>query len=262
MTKKIRQRVFLVLLSSFLGIGVFFPHGNQPLAQTEKEATEPPGPVKLTPTTEGIGRGPIYKPPLRGVPTGRVGGGTRGAPGGPDRLVVLAVLAPDHIGLTTQEQPSLYWYISQPTTAVIELTVAENQAVNPMLEKRINSPSQAGVQRIRLADYGVRLKPGIVYRWYITVVPDPNIRSKDILAGGLIERAEPSANLRTQLAQQGPAQAPIAYAEEGIWYDALSAISEMIDATPNDSALHAQRASLLEQVRLQEVAEFERRFGS
>ena len=202
---------------------------------------------------------PVYKPPLRGAPSGRVGGGTRGGPDGPDRSVVLSVLTPDHSGLTTQEQPSLYWYASKPTTYPIELTVTENQVVKPVLETRINSPSQPGIQRIRLADYNVRLKSGVVYRWYIAVVPDPKNRSKDILAGGFIERVEPSANLRTRLSQVGAAQAPFVYAEEGIWYDALSAISDMVDGAPNDSALRTQRAALLEQVRLQEVADFDRR---
>ena len=43
---------------------------------------------------------PVYKPPLRGAPGGRVGGGTRGTP---RDLFVLSALAPDHSGLTVQE---------------------------------------------------------------------------------------------------------------------------------------------------------------
>src|SRR5688572_21778645 len=52
---------------------------------------------------------PVYNPPPRGAPGGRVGGGTRG-PGQRD-VFVLSVLAPDHSGLTSSEQPSLYWFI-------------------------------------------------------------------------------------------------------------------------------------------------------
>ena len=47
---------------------------------------------------------PLYKPPLRGAPGGRVGGGTRGSE---REVFVLSVLAPDHTGLTLNEQPSL-----------------------------------------------------------------------------------------------------------------------------------------------------------
>lgn len=53
---------------------------------------------------------PVYQPPLRGAPGGRVGGSSRGAG---DELPSLYALAPDHTGLTAQEQPCLYWYLSQ-----------------------------------------------------------------------------------------------------------------------------------------------------
>ena len=51
---------------------------------------------------------PVYQLPTRGAPAGRVGGGTRGD----KNVFVLSVLAPDHSALTTSEQPSLYWFIS------------------------------------------------------------------------------------------------------------------------------------------------------
>ena len=253
-----RTRLSLFFLAGFLSAAAFLAVGKQVLAQTEKKPAEPPKSGKPTPTTGGVGFAPVYKPPLRGAPSGRVGGGTRGGPSGTDHPLVLSVLTPDHVGLTTQEQPSLYWYTSQPTTYPIELTVTENEAVNPMIEKRIGSPSQAGIQQIRLVDYGVRLKTGSVYRWYIAVVPDPDVRSKDILAGGSIERIEPTEALRARLSHASKAELPSVYAEQGIWYDALSAISDMIDADPSNASLHAERAALLEQVRLQEAAAFDR----
>src|SRR5262249_44535388 len=66
---------------------------------------------------------PVYKPPLRGAPGGRVGGGTRGASG--RDIFVLSVLAPDHTGLTIQEQPSLFWFISNDTSLPVELTIVD-----------------------------------------------------------------------------------------------------------------------------------------
>ena len=72
-----------------------------------------------------------------------------------------------------------------------------------------------------------------------------------------VPKNKASPFMRTRLSHAGVAQAAFIYAEEGIWYDAISAISDMIDAAPNDSLLRRQRASLLKQVRLQEVAEFE-----
>ena len=101
----------------------------------------------------------------------------------------------------------------------------------------------------------MHLSPHTEYRWSVTAVPDPDDRSKDIRAGGLIERIEVPESLRSKLAQAEKGEIPQIYAEAGIWYDALMAISELIDATPGDAVLRKQRSALLEQVGLSEVTE-------
>ena len=248
-----------IVFNGILILGVSLFTGTPPFAQDEKKATEPASPTKPVSAKGRSDQTLTYKPPLRGNPAGRMGGGTRG--GSPERSVVLAVLTPDHVGLTTKEQPTLYWYTSQTTNYPVEFTIIENKAPKALLETRINPPTQAGIQKVRLGDYNAHLKTGTQYRWYIAVIPDPKNRSKDILAGGFIERIDLSETLQTRLSQASATQLASIYAEEGIWYDALSAISDSIDNTPSDAGLRAQRASLLEQVRLQQVADFDRASG-
>jgi Domain of Unknown Function (DUF928) len=199
---------------------------------------------------------PVYRPPLRGTPGARVGGGSRGP--GSDQPQ-LAVLAPDHTGLTVHEQPSLYWYLSAATPVPIILTITDEQTTRPLVEAPLGPPRSRGVQRVRLADYGVRLAPGMPYQWFVALVPDPERRAKDIIAGGTIERIALPATLQAQLAQAGPASAPFLYAAAGLWYDAVDAISELIEATPQAVGLQNQRAALLEQVGLPDIAASERR---
>jgi len=172
------------------------------------------------------------------------------------------VLAPDHTGLTAQEQPSLYWYLSESISSRIEFTLIDDRAIQPLLRIHLSPPIQPGMQRIQLADHGVRLTLGMPYEWFVAMVPDPEHRSKDIIAGGALERIELPAALRVKLAQAGQANAPHRYAEAGFWYDALTAISELIDAAPMDSVLRTQRASLLDQVGLPEIAQYDRRHSS
>jgi len=216
-------------------------------AQEKKESQGAPrgdAQPKAATTTAAV---PTYKPPLRGAPGGRVGGGTRGSG---REVFVLTVLAPDHSALTVSEQPALYWFISNATSLPIEVTVMDLRTTQPVLETRLPAPVTPGVHRIRLADHGVRLEPGVPYRWFVTIVPDSNRRSRDILAGAAIERVEPPAGLPAKLAQSRKEEAASVYAEAGVWYDALAAISEQIDSAPNDSALRKQRATLLTQVGL------------
>jgi hypothetical protein len=155
----------------------------------------------------------------------------------------------------------LYWYLSRLTAAPLELTITAEQAATPLLETRLTPPSQPGIQRVRLADYNVRLTPGVRYRWFVALIPDPQNRSQDVLAGGMIEHTAPSNTLRTQLQQIGTAQAPYLYAESGLWYDAVEAISELIAAAPQDAQLRQQRAMLLEQVDLPDIAAYDRQQG-
>ena len=202
---------------------------------------------------------PVYKPTMHGAPGGRVGGGTRSR--GKDSPI-LSVLAPDHAGLTTEEQPTLLWYLSKPTTDPIELTVVHSRDKQTTLETKLQLPSKSGVQQVRLADYGIHLLPGVQYQWFVALVPDPDRRAKDIIAGATIERITPPKDIETKLAQGDKTSFPHIYADAGLWYDSVTSISNLIDTAPNDLAFHKQRASLLEQVGLVEIAQYDLNFNA
>jgi hypothetical protein len=194
---------------------------------------------------------PVYKPPKRSIPKGRVGGGIRGGDG-----PALYVLAPDHVGFTKDEQPSLFWYLSKTTSLPLEFTLIDSRVVKPVLEKRLNPlnpPAQTCVQRLSLKDLGIKLEPGVQYKWFVTLQVDAEASSKDVVAGGTIERI-PFLEALPHLEVPKNGEAVFRYAEAGLWYDAIATISEMIDKAPDNRKLRKQRASLLKQVGLWEVA--------
>ena len=216
-------------------------------------------PAETAQASKSVKATPTYKPPLRGAPAGRIGGGTRGA--SERESFSLQVLAPDHVGNTTQEQPCLYWYISKSTGYPVELTVTERKAVQPLLEKTLTAPGEGGIQSACLADYGVKLRRNVQYKWFVTLVIDPERRSKDILAGGMLTVVDPPSSLDEKLKAADQNSAPDIYAEEGLWYDAIDSVSKMLDAAPGNDGLRAWRSSLLEQVGLTEVAAHEKTRG-
>jgi len=225
--------------------------GALPTLAAEREVPPPAKPQAPAPMKQV--QAPVYKPPARGMPGGRVGGGTRGTR---ERDVfVLSVLAPDHTGLTTKEQPCLFWFISTRTALPVELTIIDPAVVGSVLETRLSAPVERGVHRVRLAEHGVRLRMGVAYQWSVTVVPDPAHRSRDILASGTIERVEADAGLKQQLPGTRVENLAAVYAQAGIWYDALEAISDVIDGAPKDDTLRRYRAELLAQVGLPRVGE-------
>jgi len=107
--------------------------------QQEKTPPEKKEPGKETP--KQINPLPIYKPPLRGAPAGRVAAGTRGAD---QELPYLCLIVPEHIGLTIFSQPTLYYYQSKTSSFPIKFTLIEKQGINPIVEKRIDPPQNSG----------------------------------------------------------------------------------------------------------------------
>ncbi|MCK5091490.1 MAG: DUF928 domain-containing protein [Gammaproteobacteria bacterium] len=195
-----------------------------------------------------ITRMPSYTPPRRGAPSTRVGGGTRGI----DREVPsLYALAPDHVGLTGSEQPTLSWYMSKPTTMRFEFLLIDEEGIEPLLEITLDSNKlKAGIQGVNLADYGVRLKPGAQYQWSVALVPDAKHRSSDIISGGMIERRIVGDSVAARLQKAGTQEDAFIYAEEGYWYDAVSELSSLIEKAPGNEILKQQRAVLLKQAGL------------
>ena len=185
-----------------------------------------------------------------------MGGGTRGIG---TKVIKVAALVPDHTGLTVDEQPSLYWYLSQATSLPVELSISRERAIEPLLETRLPSPLPAGIQRVQLADYDVRLAPEVKYTWHVSVIYNLKQRSRDVVASGVIKLQEAPRTLQTRLSGADQSGVPHIYAAAGFWYDAISAISELIDAAPRDLGLRYQRAALMEQVNLQEVADYDRK---
>ena len=195
------------------------------------------------PAPAGVG---AYRAPAAHAQPRRVGGSARAlAP----RLPAIVVLAPDHLGLTHSEQPTLYWFISEPTAARIELTLTEPGVEAPLLET-VLPVAAAGIQSIDLRALGIRLERGIEYEWSVALVTDPAQRSRDIVSGGAIMRIE-------SVPLDGEDVA--ALAERGLWYDLLMALDRRTHRYPQDSGPRGQLAAVLEQAGLGDVAEFERR---
>jgi hypothetical protein len=201
---------------------------------------------------------------LKYVPPKNLLAGTRhdvdaGTRGWTPHLPAVYVLAPNHTGLTTQAQPSLFWYQSGPSNTPFVLTIIEPMNPKPLLKVGIEKADQPGIHRISLERYHVRLTPGVLYKWTIALVPDPANRSQDLIASDMIQRIEPDARLAAALAGGKASEKAATYAGNGVWYDALEALTNEIDAAPADKDIRLLRVSLLEQAGLKAAAASDRR---
>lgn len=194
---------------------------------------------------------PEYRPPLRGAPATRIGGGTRG-PG--DDTPEIYVLVPEHTGRTSRDQPVLYWYLSHPIKARHEFVLMAEKDYDPLVEVTLAPVNSGGIQSIALAGFDIRLQPDVLYRWSVAIVMDEEQRSSDILASGMIEYARPPTGILTRIADASGEELIRLYAGAGLWYDALQSLDELISSGSDVDRLIQVRASLLEQVGLKNVA--------
>lgn len=193
---------------------------------------------------------PTYVKPSIGGPGTTVTGGTRGL-----ATPLPLLLAPvDHMGLTANAQPTLYWRLSQTTPHPVVLVIQAKDAVPTLVNRQLPTLSEAGVHAVDLSEFGVSLQPDVDYEWSIRVVVDPEHPAGDPVAEGTIRRQNLTAAALEKLARVEPQRRVIVLAESGIWYDALDAVSRQIAQYPGEPGPLRQRDSLLEQVGLKPIA--------
>jgi hypothetical protein len=164
-----------------------------------------------------------FTPPQLGAPTARIGGGTRdisnvltGALTTPDQATAqIELLANHQIGLTSVATPTLYWYAPTLLPYNIEITVQQTNNP-PLLKKTIGVIKTAGMQKIQLSNYGIKLMEGQDYTWSVTVITNPAQRTANVLTSAAIRYQQPSTPL-TDTKQM---------LKEGYWYDAVTQLVE------------------------------------
>ncbi|MDB4433221.1 DUF928 domain-containing protein [bacterium] len=241
-----------IVLAAFVTVPVAWsdedqnePSRGEAQEKDQKAATSPTDDPPMKTTTM-----PVFVPPNRGSPIARLGGATRSASG--DTLPRIEALVPQEAGWTLREDPVLYWYLSKMTDVRIDFVLLRLDPTEPVVETTLPSTKSAGIQRVRLADHGVKLEPGVSYQWLVKLVPRPDDRSYDRIVGGGVERVEASAELAKALGDPEASQAH-ELAEGGIWYDAVDSLSTQIEADPENRTLWNQRTALFEQVGLPEL---------
>jgi hypothetical protein len=164
----------------------------------------------------------------------------------------LYVLTPKSgVALTTKARPTIFTFQTHEVPSPVEYRVTINKPGNPdpvFITARLSS--SGGIHRLDLAETDISLEPGVEYEWVVVLRTDRNKKAADVDAKGRIKRIVPDAALAEKIAKADAADLPGVYAEAGIWYDALEAISDQIAANPKDQDLVAARKTFLEKTGL------------
>jgi len=156
------------------------------------------------------------------------------------------------------EQPALFWFIAQPASKPVDVMITDEGNTQRLLDVRMLPPIRAGIHKLELKDYGIRLQHNTTYQWKI-ILQGNTPGDNSYTTSGWIMRVSPPSNVAAiaQLPSM-TSTPPRPLVEAGLWYDAVWALSERIQTQPTDTTSLIQRADLFEQVGLLPPAQQDR----
>lgn len=198
-----------------------------------------------------------------GLPGRRIGGGTRGecAVKRPEQLI--ALVPENNLVLTQQAYPSMLFHIPQTSKPMTMELVLQDDNYNLVYEKTLTKngseikTDSGEIINLNLLD-SASLRPlvtGKTYRWYLSIICNPNNRARDIVVDGWIKRVAVEPDFAKKIEQASLAERVNLYAKAGLWQDAITTLVELRYAQPGDSSLAASWTQLLKSEKLDTLAQ-------
>ena len=230
---------FAALTIAALAIAVTFPNLLLPMLAV-------PAPILLSQNVN-------FKPPDVTAPDNRQGGTHRGCQLR-EGLSITPLIPESNIGLTLTESPTFFVYVSQPA-AQVEFVLLNEDESEVVYETTLKI-DKAGIVGVSLSEKGKtkNIEVGKRYVWSFALACDPQERSGDYIVKGWMQRIEPQASLKSDLANSDPRARLLTYATNGIWYETLATLAELRRQSPDDAKLTAQWTQLLQSQKLESIA--------
>jgi Domain of Unknown Function (DUF928) len=214
-----------------------------------------------------------FKPPdVKDAPGNRQSAAHRG-PKCPKGLSINPLIPENNIGLTVSESPTLLANVSDTLTKVDFIVILTDKEQNKKEEKivyetelKVDKPGIIAVTIPANVDGKKSLEVGKRYKWSFsvacnpeenTVNPEENTvdRSNNFSVIGYVERIEAQPTLKNDLANSDPMARLIAYATNGIWYEAVATLADLRRKAPDDAKLTAEWTQLLQSQKLDSIAD-------
>ncbi|MCT7990094.1 DUF928 domain-containing protein [Laspinema olomoucense] len=196
-----------------------------------------------------------------GVPGRRIGGGSRGCSVTGDRPTdqALTALVPETtMGLTVEAYPTFFWYLPSTSATGVEFVLMDEKGEKVIYETTFRTKGEAGIVSLNLPE-NASLPPLEInanYRWYFSIICNPEDRAADVYVQGWIRRIEASAGLTEQLlATTSDLERAEVYARNGIWHEAISVLAKLRRSNPNNGDIAREWEELITSVQLANVAQ-------
>lgn len=256
----VSQRGIATFIVALVALPTWHPSA---IAQT---ATENSRPV----AARSLSFKPPPPPPERDAPGHRGGGAGRSCAVG-NQLPI--ALVPEYIrplaqggkniqvwGTTTSGHPTFWFDVPYAERAIasLEFVIQDNSSQpNDLYRTVLTPPASPGIVRVQLPATVAPLEAGKLYQWYLKLRLQCGTKSqiaKEQL-NGWVQRVNLSPSLTNQLKQATPPQRAALYAQNGIWFDALTTLGELRLANPQNPQLAQDWRGLLASIGLEPLTQ-------
>lgn len=159
-------------------------------------------------------------------------------------------------GLTTMERPTIWIYVPYTKSSGYPAEfVVLNEESNPVYQTAISLPDVPGVMGVSVGAMASPLAIGKRYRWFFNISCNPQTSNSPIYVEGVVHRITPNRAIAQQLQIGEPKQQIAIYANNGIWYDALTTLAHLRQQNPQDAQLQTEWKDLLEAINLGDIVQ-------
>lgn len=179
----------------------------------------------------------------QGLPGRRISGGSRSPNTAclatPEQPVV-ALMPKNNLGLTISERPTL-WFSLPAISADRALEFGlYNQTGELIYKESFETSGEAGISSFSLPSTFAPLSEESTYRWYLSVVCDPDSRSEDLVVTGWIRRIQASSTLSAQIASATLQERLSVYETSNLWFETLTTLAELRRTLPQEDSAKQQ----------------------
>jgi len=168
---------------------------------------------------------------------------------GPSVATVETAAPIDHTGLTLSTSPRLWWRLSADTPHAIQITIVDEVSIDPLLRLELPGPHEAGPHSIDLGEQNVELEPDVDYRWFVSLLVDPDRPSRNPVSAAALRVLPENDSRRTAAAQSLPAERGHTLARLGLWYDSYDFFASLAQTHPDRTPLIRYRERMMQVAR-------------
>ncbi|MBW4504946.1 MAG: DUF928 domain-containing protein [Scytonematopsis contorta HA4267-MV1] len=162
-------------------------------------------------------------------------------------LTIIAPASSGNIGLTTKERPT-FWaylpYVNLPENA-LKFELRNEQGKNIYKKEFSRGQVSPGTISINLPQEVPALEVGKLYRWHLSVYCKQKPSIPDVVSGW-VKRVELDPKITQQIEKASPLERSKIYAQNTIWYDAVTVLAEELRTNPKNQEFLARWTELLE----------------